>query len=42
VAGEVRILNSSVINKHGAFRQVSASNPPQRKATNRYRTLKNE
>lgn len=27
--------NSSAINKHCAFRQVSASNPPQRKAANR-------
>lgn len=28
-------INSCAINKHGAFRQVSASNPPQRKAANR-------
>ena len=30
------IINSSAINKQCAFRQVSASNPPQRKAANRY------
>ena len=29
-------MESSPINKHSAFRQVSASNPPQRKAANRY------
>ena len=28
-------MNSSAINKHCEFRQVSASNPPQRKAANR-------
>jgi len=30
-------MNSSAFNKHCAFRQVSAPNPPQRKAANRYR-----
>jgi len=29
-------MNSSAFNKYCAFRQVSASNPPQRKAANRY------
>jgi len=29
-------MNSSAINKQCAFRQVSASNPPQRKAAKRY------
>ena len=29
-------INSSAINKQCAFRHVSASNPPQRKAANRY------
>ena len=29
-------INSSAINKRCAFRQVSTSNPPQRKAANRY------
>jgi hypothetical protein len=28
-------MNSSAINKHYAYRQVSASNPPQRKAAKR-------
>ena len=31
--------NSSAINKKCAFRQVSASNPPQRKAAKRCRQL---
>lgn len=30
-------INSCAINKQCAFRQVSASNPPQRKAAKRYR-----
>lgn len=35
--GEVSAnMNSSAINKQCAYRQVSASNPPQRKAANRY------
>ena len=34
-------MNSSAINKHSAFRQVSASNPPQRKAAKRYHSLTN-
>ena len=29
-------MNSSAINKHSSFRQVSASNSPQRKAANSY------
>ena len=29
-------INSCAINKQGVFRQISASNPPQRKAANRY------
>lgn len=29
-------INSCAFNKQCAFRQVSASNPPQRKAANRY------
>ncbi len=29
-------MNICAINKHSAFRQVSASNPPQRKAAKRY------
>ena len=28
-------MNSSAINKQSAFRQISASNPPQRKAAKR-------
>ena len=32
-------MNSSAINRQCAFRQVSASNPPQRKAANRYAIL---
>jgi len=32
-------INSCAINKQCAFRQVSASNPPQRKAANRCATL---
>ena len=28
-------MNSSAFNKQSAYRQVSASNPPQRKAANR-------
>jgi hypothetical protein len=36
MAGEVRKMNSSAINKQSAFRQVSVSNPPQRKAAKRY------
>ena len=35
---EMRI-NISAINKQYAFRQVSASNPPQRKVANRYASL---
>lgn len=30
-------INSCAINKQGVFRQVSASNPPQRKAAKRCR-----
>lgn len=33
--GESGNMNSSTFNKQCAFRQVSASNPPQRKAANR-------
>ncbi len=33
--GESAYMNSNAINKQCAFRQVSASNPPQRKAANR-------
>jgi hypothetical protein len=33
--GESANMNSSAFNKQCAFRQVSASNPPQRKAANR-------
>lgn len=36
--GGIANINSSAINKQCAFRQVSATNPPQRKAANRYRT----
>ena len=36
MAGESENMNISAINKQCAFRQVSASNPPQRKAANRY------
>jgi hypothetical protein len=32
-------INSCTFNKHCAFRQVSASNPPQRKAANRWQTF---
>jgi hypothetical protein len=35
--GGSRNINSCAINKQCAFRQVSASNPPQRKSANRYR-----
>jgi hypothetical protein len=34
--GESANMNSSAINKQCAFRQVCASNPPQRKAAKRY------
>lgn len=33
--GGIANINSSAINKQCAFRQVSATNPPQRKAANR-------
>jgi hypothetical protein len=33
-------INSCAINKQCASRQVSASNPPQRKAANRYGQVK--
>ena len=33
-------MNISAINKQCALRQVSASNPPQRKAANRYRQVR--
>jgi len=29
-------INSCAFNNHFAFRQIGASNPPQRKAANRY------
>lgn len=32
-------INSCAFNKHGAGRQFSASNPPQRKAAKRYRAF---
>jgi len=32
-------INSCAINKHGAFRQFSASNPPLLLAANRYKQL---
>lgn len=35
--GESANINSCAINKQSAFRQVSASNPPQRKAAKRCR-----
>jgi hypothetical protein len=34
--GQSANMNISAINKHCSLRQVTASNPPQRKAANRY------
>ena len=38
--GQSANINSCATNKHCAFRQVSAPNPPQRKAPARQQTLK--